>query len=156
MNELKDKLMELGRAISQERKGVFKSSTAHTDEVLKQCIELLSASNTHVHDVQQDPMSEKELDLVLVSHAKHRMLRKGCFALNESGKYLLGHMDGQRAMYSMANGLSVALQQFMGAHRCTDSDGNTCPTHRHAQQAIDRFKEWESPLVASAETQTLP
>lgn len=150
MNELKEKLIQLGNAIAEERKDVLKIHKSSTDEILKDCIAILSRAYTHVHEVKVESIPEKELDLLFMAHARYALLRKGYLLPDSeaSMKYLAGYVDGQRKLFSIANDLHIALQQFKSAHPCTDEMGVTCPTHRFAQEAINKFDEWECAELA--------
>lgn len=149
MNELKDKLIALSNSIIEERKDVLKIQKSMTDDILRECIEILSRSYTHEHHVNDESVSAKELDLVLMAHARYACLRKGQGLSAEEGiKYMSGYMDGQRKMFIVTMKLFNALRQFQSAHPCTDADGNTCPTHRSTKKAIEEFEEWMSPELA--------
>lgn len=149
MNELKDKLIALGQSIVEERKDILKVQKSVTDDILKDCIAVLSGSYTHVHDLKEEPMLEKERELMFMAHARHALIRKGHLQPDsDSLKYLTGYMDGQRKLFAIATNLSLALRRFQAAHPCTDADGVTCPTHRAAKEAVNEFEEWMSPELA--------
>ena len=152
MNKLKEHIIALSHAITEERKDILKSSKEVTDGLFHECIESLSLHYAHEHGMTLSPMPEKERDLLLMAHARHACLKSGNF--DSSLTYLSGHMDGQRRLFSLAEKLSLALQGFKAAHVCSVEHAMTCPTNRAAEEALQAFNEWKDSELISTTKKT--